>query len=185
MSPSARPEGAAALPRVGYLGPEGTFTEEALLASARERAVAPVPLASIYDTVAALRRGEVEWAIVPIENSLDGSVAVTLDLLADEAGDVKIVGEALLAVHHSLIAPGELPLEEIDTVLTHPQVPGQCAIFLRAELAACPCAAGELDRGGGAQRGAGRAARPRGDRHRARRGDLRSHRAARADRGPR
>ena len=134
MSPSARPEDAAALPRVGYLGPEGTFTEEALLASARERAVEPVPLTSIYDTVAALRRGEVEWAIVPIENSLDGSVAVTLDLLADEAGDVKIVGEALLAVHHSLIAPGELPLEEIDTVLTHPQVPGQCAIFLRAEL---------------------------------------------------
>ncbi len=135
MSPSDRPEGAAALPRVGYLGPEGTFTEEALLASAREQAVAPVPLASIYETVAALRRGEVEWAIAPIENSLDGSVAVTLDLLADEAGDVKIVGEALLAVHHSLIAARPLALEEIQTVLTHPQVPGQCARFLRSELA--------------------------------------------------
>jgi prephenate dehydratase len=60
---------------------------------------------------------------------------VTLDLLADEASDVEIVGEALLRVSHSLIAGEQLGLEEIDTVITHPQVPGQCASFLRRELA--------------------------------------------------
>ncbi len=122
-------------PRVGYLGPEGTFSEEALLASAEAGVVEPVPLASIYDTVMALRRRDVDWAVVPIENSLEGSISVTLDLLAGEASDVEIVGEALLRVRHSLIAAEALALKDIDTVLTHPQVPGQCARFLRGELA--------------------------------------------------
>lgn len=120
--------------RVGYLGPAGTFSEEALLASAEEGRVEPVPLASIYETVMALRRGEVEWAIAPIENSLEGSINVTLDLLAGEASDVRIVGEAILHVRHALIAAEPTTLEEIATVLSHPQVPGQCTKFLRGEL---------------------------------------------------
>lgn len=121
--------------RVGYLGPAGTFTEQALLASAESHTVEPVALASIYDTVAALRRGDVGWAVVPIENSLEGSISVTLDLLADEAGDLEIVGETLLHVRHALICPRTVALEEIDTVITHPAVPGQCTRFLRGELA--------------------------------------------------
>jgi prephenate dehydratase len=137
MSPSIPPEGPAlaARARVGYLGPEGTFTEEALLRSAAEGAVEPVPLAGIYETVVALRAQEIEWAIVPIENSLEGSISVTLDLLAMEGEDVEIVGEALLLVRHSLIAAAPVALSEIETVLTHPQVPGQCVGFLRGELA--------------------------------------------------
>ncbi len=127
-------EGGEAPGRAGYLGPEGTFTEEALLASTPPGAVVPVGLASIYDTVLALREGEVSWAIAPIENSLDGSVTVTLDLLADDVGGVRIVGETLLGVRHSLIGVEEVGLEEITAVLTHPQVPGQCARFLRSEL---------------------------------------------------
>jgi prephenate dehydratase len=121
-------------PRVGYLGPEGTFSEEALLASAEPGTVEPVALRTIYDTILALARGEVEWALAPIENSLDGSISVTLDLLGSEEGGLRIVGEALLAVRHSLIAAEPVQLGEIDTVLTHPQVPGQCERFLRGEL---------------------------------------------------
>jgi prephenate dehydratase len=131
---STPPEAAADASRVGYLGPAGTFSEEALLASATDGAVEPLALASIYDAVVALRREQVRWAIVPIENSLEGSINVTLDLLAGEARDVEIVGEALLRVRHSLIAAAELPLGEIETVITHPQVPGQCTRFLRSEL---------------------------------------------------
>jgi len=123
------------LPRVGYLGPEGTFTEEAALSSVDPDSVEPVPLQTIYDTVVALRREDVDWAVVPIENSLEGSVSVTLDLLAGGANDVEIVGETLLRVRHSLIAGEPLELSQIDTVLTHPQVPGQCTQFLRRELA--------------------------------------------------
>jgi prephenate dehydratase len=134
MTPKTPPEMGADRRRVGYLGPSGTFSEEALLASAAS-GVQPVPLASIYETVTALRQGDVEWSIVPIENSLEGSINVTLDLLAEDAADLEIVGEALLRVSHSLIAARRLELEEIDTVITHPQVPGQCAAFLRGELA--------------------------------------------------
>ncbi len=129
--PPERPTGRA---RVGHLGPEGTFTEEALLASAAADAVEPVGLAGIYETVMALRDGEVDWAVAPIENSLEGSIVVTLDLLAGEQADVEIVGEALVRVRHSLIAGEPLELERIKTVLTHPQVPGQCTRFLRGEL---------------------------------------------------
>jgi prephenate dehydratase len=124
----------ATVARVAYLGPQGTFSEEALLASAVTDTVEPIPYASIYETVAALRRGEVQFSIVPIENSLDGSITVTLDLLAGEAADLEMVGEVLLRVRHSLIAAESLGLTEIETVISHPQVPGQCERFLREEL---------------------------------------------------
>jgi prephenate dehydratase len=119
---------------VAYLGPEGTFTEEALLSGTSPDAVRPIAEASIFDTVAALLARRAEFAIVPIENSLDGSVSVTLDLLADEAHELQIVGEELLSVRHSLIAAEQVELTGIDTVYTHPQVPGQCVRFLRGEL---------------------------------------------------
>ena len=155
-------DAARALPRAGYLGPQGTFTEEALLTSAREGALEPVAHATIYETVMALRRGELDWAVVPIENSLEGSVSVTLDLLAGDASDVVIVGEALLGIRHSLVAGEQLELSEITAVLTHPQVPGQCTRFLRAELAHAQVLAAsstaEAVRAVSGERGTGRAA---------------------------
>lgn len=122
------------LPRVGYLGPQGTYSEEALLGDLEPRGGEPVPLDTIQDTVRGLQRGDVDLAIVPIENSLDGSVTVTLDLLADLAGAIEVVGEVLLSVRHALVASSQLPLGEIATVLTHPQVPGQCRQFIRERL---------------------------------------------------
>jgi prephenate dehydratase len=120
--------------RVAFLGPAGTFSEEALLGSASPGAVEPVASASIYDAVMALREGEVELAIVPIENSLEGSIDVTLDLLAEQADAVQIVAETMLRVRHALIAAAPVALEQIATVVSHPQVPGQCTRFLRAKL---------------------------------------------------
>src|SRR5256714_681666 len=79
--------------------------------------------------------GQQSVSIAPLENSLDGSVSVTLDLLAGGASELEIVAEALLLVRHSLIAAAPVELSEIDTVLSHPQVPGQCERFLRSELA--------------------------------------------------
>ncbi len=122
-------------PRAAFLGPAGTFSEEALLASARPEAVEPLPYGSIHEAVIALRDGDAELALVPIENSLEGSIDVTLDLLAEQAAHVQISGEALLRVRHALIAAREAPMAEITTVLSHPAVPAQCTRLLRGELA--------------------------------------------------
>jgi prephenate dehydratase len=127
------PGSGAELERAGYLGPEGTFSEEALLASAAPGAVQPYALASIRETALAVGEGEVGWAIVPIENSLEGSITSVLDLLAEQP-ELEIVGEALLRVRHSLVGPRDIELGRIEAVVTHPQVPGQCSRFLRAEL---------------------------------------------------
>lgn len=119
----------------GYLGPEGTFTEEALLGSAELGAVLPVPVAGIRDAVMAVQERRLRWALVPLENSVEGSVPVTLDTLAGAAPDVSIVGEAVLAVRHHLIAPEPIELERVETVVSHPHVPGQCVRFLTTRLA--------------------------------------------------
>jgi prephenate dehydratase len=121
-------------PRVAYLGPEGTYSEEALLLGAGGRPVQPQASRTIFAAIQALVEGEVDLAVVPIENSLDGSVTVTLDLLVGLARDVEIVGETLLAVRHALIGVGPVQLGDVQTVLTHPQVPGQCERLLRGEL---------------------------------------------------
>jgi prephenate dehydratase len=120
--------------RVGYLGPEGTFTHEALLSATRAREVDALPLPTIYDAVMAVRDGTVERALVPIENSLEGSVTATLDSLAMETEDVAIVGEVVTPIRQCLIAREPLALSEIETVLSHPQASGQCARFIRTEL---------------------------------------------------
>jgi prephenate dehydratase len=122
--------------RIGYFGPEGTYTQEAMLTSAATLGidVDGVPLPTIYDTVMAVHDGTVERALVPIENSLEGSVNATLDALAHETELVEIVGEVVMPIRHCLITRTELALGEIETVVSHPQATAQCARFIRASL---------------------------------------------------
>ena len=89
--------------RVAFLGPTGTFTEEALRASA-PGVVEELAYPTVYETVMAVQWGEADRAIVPIENSIEGSVTATLDALAGEAADVRIVEEVVHPISHSLIA---------------------------------------------------------------------------------
>jgi prephenate dehydratase len=119
--------------RVAFLGPAGTFTEEALRASAPGPAE-EIPYPSIYEAVMAVEDGETDLAVVPIENSLEGPVTITLDTLATDAEHVRIAKEFVLPVQHSLIARRELPLEQVERVLSHPQATPQCARFLRERL---------------------------------------------------
>ena len=128
------PPAPSAPPRAGYLGPEGTFSEEALLGSVDGTAVEPLALETIRHAVMAVQDDEVTWALVPIENSIEGSVTVTLDTLAGDAPDVAIVGEVILPVRHYLIALTPLRLEQIKTIVSHPHVPGQCTRFLQEQL---------------------------------------------------
>jgi prephenate dehydratase len=128
--------------RVGYFGPPGTFTEEALLASAPD-GVEPVPLPTIHATIAALADGTVQRAVVPIENALEGSVDATLDALAVDFEDLVILDEVVRPITHCLIAASALPLEEIEVVTSHPQALGQCLGVLRGELAGARLQPGE------------------------------------------
>lgn len=116
--------------RVGFLGPEGTFTEQAARALEGEL----VPFATVHDVVQAVDRGAVERGVVPIENSLEGGVNATLDALAVDFPGVTIVGESVLSVHQALIARAPLELGAIEAVASHPQGLAQCARFLREHL---------------------------------------------------
>lgn len=120
--------------RVGYLGPPGTYSEEAVKASAELAAIELVPMPTIYDTVLAVHDGDLEQALVPIENSLEGSVNATLDALALEASDVVIVGEVVHPIRHCLLAREPVALEAVRTVVSHPQASAQCARFIRTRL---------------------------------------------------
>jgi prephenate dehydratase len=124
--------------RVAFLGPAGTHSEEALLASADEvlRGAEPalVPEPTVYDAVMAVQEGRADRAVVPIENSLEGGVAATLDALAVDTPDVRIAAEVVRPVTHCLIAARELPLTAIEQILSHPQATAQCGRFLRERL---------------------------------------------------
>ena len=145
--------------RVAYFGPEGTFTQEALIsATAGQDGLDPVPQPTIYDTVMAVHFGSVQRALVPIENSLEGSVNATLDALAMETEDVAILGEVIHPIRHCLIARTPLELSEIEDR----RLPstGDRSVRPLHPLAAAPRhrARGGFDRGGGAHGGRARRA---------------------------
>lgn len=121
--------------RIAYLGPAGTFTEDALrgaLAAGGEYEA--LRTATIRDAILAVEQGEAERALVPFENSIEGSVRTSLDTLALDAEGVTIVGEHDFAVRPMLITREPLPLEQVEVVFSHPQPLAQCARFLRENL---------------------------------------------------
>ncbi len=120
--------------KVGFLGPAGTWAEEALLASTPGAAEDAVAYPSVYDVIAAVSRGDVSQGIVPMENSLEGSVSATLDVLAFEVENVHIVREVVHPVRHCLIARNDIPLDKIQRIISHPHAHAQCRKFIRDNL---------------------------------------------------
>jgi prephenate dehydratase len=120
--------------RVAYLGPAGTFNEDALREAVGPAEIERMPMASVYDAILAVDRGKADRALVPFENSIEGAVRSTLDTLAFDTDAVELVGEVDYAVRHSLIARRRMPLDEIEVVLSHPQASAQCARFAREHL---------------------------------------------------
>jgi len=119
--------------RVAYLGPAGTFSEEAVARCDLAGPEAPVPFPSFPAAYDALERGEVEAALLPVENSLEGAIGTVLDLLVHRPGPL-IRREVLLPVRQHLLGRKGTTLESIERVLSHPQPFGQCARFLRERL---------------------------------------------------
>ncbi len=121
--------------RIAYLGPAGTFTEDALGEALGAGAdFEPLRTPTVADAILAVERGEAERALVPFENSIEGSVRSTLDTLAFDTPGVTIVGEHDFAVRAMLIAREPLELGMVQTVVSHPQPLAQCARFLREHL---------------------------------------------------
>jgi prephenate dehydratase len=121
------------LQRFGYLGPRGTFTQMALdawdAAAGREQ----VPFGSVDAALAALRAGEVDAAMVPIENSVEGGVSATLDALAT-GEPLVVVGEVLVPITFVLCARPGMPLAEVRTVGTHSHAWAQVRGWMAAHL---------------------------------------------------
>lgn len=143
--------------RYAYLGPEGTFTEAALLSIPEATNGELLPQISVVAAIEAVRGGEADAGVVPLENSVEGSVASTVDELA--YGEPLVIRrEVLLPVGFSLLAREGTSLSEVTTVATHPHAEAQCRRWLRAQVpaarvdftsstayAAAAVAAGEFD----------------------------------------
>ena len=120
--------------KIAYLGPAGTFTEDALNEAIPDGGYEPLRTGTIHDAILAVERGEAERALVPIENSLEGSIRPTLDTLAFEVSAVTIVGEHDYRVRVHLIAREGTRVEDVEAVLSHPQPLAQCQRFLREQF---------------------------------------------------
>jgi prephenate dehydratase len=120
-------------PRVGFLGPEGTFTEQALLSQDDLAAGELVALPSIPDVLLAVERDEVDLGFVGIENSIEGAVTATVDTLAFET-DLLIQREVVLSVRMNLLAPSGVGMADVRRVLSIPIATAQCRNFLQREL---------------------------------------------------
>ena len=112
---------------VAYLGPQGTFSEEAAILFAPESERLPYP--SIRDAAMAAESRETDEAVLPIENSIEGAVNMTLDYLIHDS-TLSIVGELVLPIGQCLIVTEGSRREDIETIRSHPQALAQCRRFL-------------------------------------------------------
>jgi prephenate dehydratase len=113
---------------IAYLGPPGTFSEEAAIAYGGAEAEY-LPLASMPAAVTAVETGLANVCVLPIENVLEGSVTTTLDLLIHET-DLRIAGETVIPIRHFLVTRPGQTLQQIKVLYAHPQSLGQCRRFV-------------------------------------------------------
>lgn len=118
---------------IGYLGPEGTFTEEAVLTFINDKPLKPVPCRDIGALILAVSEGSLDMGVVPVENALEGTVNITVDMLVHTV-DLRIAGEIVLPIRHCLAAPPGVRLSDVKGVLSHPQALAQCRAFLHRTL---------------------------------------------------
>ena len=119
--------------RVAFLGPPGTFTEEALLSQPDLAGAELVPLASMPQVLAAVQEGDVEYGFVALENSIDGTVNESIDTLIFDA-DLLIQREVVLAVQLNLLGRPGTSLGDVRAVVSFPKALAQCRGWVAANL---------------------------------------------------
>lgn len=121
-----------ALASVSYLGPAGTYTEEAtILFFGPQEVITPVP--TVAASLAKLKAGECRYAVVPVENTIGGPVYNYLDAVVNDPAFV-IVGQVDLPIRQTLLALPGAKLDQIKTILSHPQGIAQSSAWLKANL---------------------------------------------------
>ncbi len=120
-------------PRIGFLGPPGTFSEEALLSEPDLAAAEVVPLASFPDVIAAVENGDTDFGFLAIENSIEGTVNTNLDALVFDR-DLLIVREVVLVIQQNLLARPGTRLEDVKRVVSFPHATAQCRRWLQAHV---------------------------------------------------
>ncbi|HSW34980.1 MAG TPA: prephenate dehydratase [Candidatus Limnocylindrales bacterium] len=124
--------------RLGYLGPRGTFSEEAALFYSKSRGRNLQEYPTIAAVIEAVIDNEIEEGLVPLENIIEGGVAATLDHLARQEG-IFIRHELIYPVCQCLMASFRISLEQITQVCSHPQALGQCSEYIRLNLPRAEC----------------------------------------------
>lgn len=119
--------------KIGYLGPKGTFSCEAMQKYTGDGQYEAVDFQSIPEIILAVQEGRLDEAIVPIENSIEGAVNATMDMIALEA-DLMIKAELVLPIREHLLVRKGTDISGIRYVLSHPQPLGQCRRFLSEQL---------------------------------------------------
>lgn len=120
--------------RVSFLGPEGTFTEEALLSQPDLARADLVPVVDIGAVIASVSDGTADAGVVPVENSIEGAVTATLDMLAFDYTSLRVRREIEIPIDHNLLAPAGTSIGDIEEVRSHPQAVPQCRGFLSRSL---------------------------------------------------
>ncbi|MGO8870996.1 MAG: prephenate dehydratase [Acidimicrobiales bacterium] len=121
--------------RIGFLGPEGTFTEEALLSQTEYAAARITPFGSLNEVLDAVSGGRVDLGFVPLENAIEGTVRDIVDSLVFDV-DLRIQREVVLDIHLHLMAPPGARLAEVERVASIPMATAQCRGFLSRQLPA-------------------------------------------------
>ncbi len=116
--------------KIGFLGPEGTFTHQAGIKFFGKGSKF-IPLPTVEGIFQAMENNEVDYGVVPIENSLEGTVGTTMDLLVETT--LRVIGEVYLPIQHCLLSLQD-SLEEIERVYSHPQALSQCRRWLKENL---------------------------------------------------
>lgn len=117
------------MPRVAFQGELGAFSEEAVRRFFGDTAE-PIPQREFADVARAVVERDVDYGLLPIENTLAGSVVPSYDVLA--AGTLEVIGEVVTPIHHCVLAPEGAALDGLQRVLSHPVALAQCTRFLRA-----------------------------------------------------
>ncbi len=120
-------------PRYAYLGPEGTFTGAALRAMVSPEEADCLPQVDVLTALGAVRSGAADYAVVAIENTVEGGVTATLDALA-EGAPLVILGETVIPIEFELVARPGTTTADIALIATHPHGWAQCRRWLNANL---------------------------------------------------